>query len=182
MDGGRRSGRRRLLVNAVELLRDVGATKHIETEVGVDDLGIDDERLDDGVAVDVTLESTFDRVLATGAFTVDYHDTCSRCLTSIHDRLTVTTSEQYTESRPADDPGDDQFLDSFPIENGQIDLAPMVRESLLLAIPDAPLCRDDCRGLCPVCGADLNVTTCDCDTTIRDDRWSVLDQLRNDET
>ena len=47
--------------------------------------------------------------------------------------------------------------------------------------PDAPLCRDDCPGLCPRCGADLQLAPCDCDLTERDERWSALDQLRLDE-
>ena len=54
----------------------------------------------------------------------------------------------------------------------------MVREEVLLAIPDAPLCRDDCPGLCPVCGADLQTAPCGCETAVGDDRWAVLDQLR----
>ena len=45
--------------------------------------------------------------------------------------------------------------EAFPIEHGQLDLAPMVREEVLLGVPDAPLCRPDCPGLCPMCGADL---------------------------
>ena len=65
--------------------------------------------------------------------------------------------------------------------NGQIDLAPMVREEVLLAVPDGPLCRPDCPGLCPICGADLAEGPCGCDTTERDERWAVLDQLRVDD-
>ena len=57
----------------------------------------------------------------------------------------------------------------------------MVREDVLLGVPDAPLCRADCPGLCPVCGADLADGPCDCDTTVRDERWAVLDQLRVDD-
>ena len=70
--------------------------------------------------------------------------------------------------------------EAFPIENGQLDLAPMVREEVLLGVPDAPLCRDDCAGICPSCGADLNDGPCGCTTTVRDERWAVLDQLRDD--
>ena len=69
----------------------------------------------------------------------------------------------------------------FPIENGQLDLGPMVRENVLLGAPDAPLCRDDCPGLCPICGTDLQLGPCDCDRTERDDRWAALDQLELDE-
>ena len=67
--------------------------------------------------------------------------------------------------------------DAFPIEGDQLDLAPMARELVLLELPDAPLCRDDCAGICAVCGRDRNVEPCDCDDTVRDERWAVLDQL-----
>jgi len=46
-------------------------------------------------------------------------------------------------------------------DNGDIDLAPLVREYLLLEVPIKPLCRPDCKGLCVVCGADLNVESCE---------------------
>jgi uncharacterized protein len=72
--------------------------------------------------------------------------------------------------------------EAFPIEHGQLDLAPMTREELILGVPDAPLCREDCPGLCPVCGVDLQTTTCSCETSVRDDRWAALDALRDEPT
>ena len=54
----------------------------------------------------------------------------------------------------------------------------MVREHVLLAVDDPRLCRPDCPGLCPVCGADLSAGPCECDAPVVDDRWAALDQLR----
>jgi len=51
---------------------------------------------------------------------------------------------------------------------------------VLLAVDELRLCRPDCPGLCPVCGRDVSVEPCDCDATLVDERWSVLDQLRDD--
>ena len=48
------------------------------------------------------------------------------------------------------------------LQGDYLDLRPLVRDALLLELPVAPLCRDDCRGLCPRCGADLNSGPCDC--------------------
>lgn len=173
------SHRRALTVNADELLRDPGSSRTIEATVPAMALGIDDERFAGDVSISVTVDATNDRLLARGEFTVPYRDTCARCLTPIEQTLEVTTFEQYSETPPPDDPEAEDFLESFPIENGRIDLAPMIRESLLLARPDAPQCRNDCRGLCPVCGTDWNAASCDCDATVRDDRWAVLDELRD---
>jgi uncharacterized protein len=54
----------------------------------------------------------------------------------------------------------------------------MVRENLLLDAPIAPVCRPDCAGLCPTCGADLNAATCHCEAVVVDPRWEALSQLR----
>jgi uncharacterized protein len=68
--------------------------------------------------------------------------------------------------------------DAYEIENDQINLLPMVREGLLLAVPLSPLCREDCPGFCPQCGADLSETQCGCVTTDSDPRWSALENLK----
>ena len=67
--------------------------------------------------------------------------------------------------------------DAYPIVDGQLDLAPMARQAALLELDDERLCRDDCAGLCPQCGIDRNVETCDCDTEVKDHRWAALDGL-----
>jgi len=58
-----------------------------------------------------------------------------------------------------------------------LDLEPLVRDVLLLELPAVPLCRTDCQGLCPDCGVDHNVTSCDCSTSEPDPRWAALRSL-----
>ena len=84
--------------------------------------------------------------------------------------IVVEVDERYAEQPSEHD-------DAFAIEHGQIDLAPMVREHVLLAVDDPRLCRPDCPGLCPVCGADLSAGPCRCDSAVVDERWAALDQL-----
>jgi uncharacterized protein len=68
-------------------------------------------------------------------------------------------------------------------DNHQIDLAPLVREYMLLDIPINPVCKPDCKGLCPICGNNLNETTCVHEDTLVDPRLSVLkDLLDKDES
>ena len=157
-----------LLINAAELLREPGTRRRIDAASALSEVELDDARLSGDVAVDVTLESTLDDVEVGGALTVNWSDTCRRCLRDVGGPLVIDVEERYAVADP----------DAFPIEHGQIDLAPMVRENVLLGIPDAPVCREDCPGLCPICGADLTEGPCGCDTTARDERWAVLDQLR----
>ena len=128
----------------------------------LDGVDVDDPRLAGDVAVDVTLESTLDDIdRHRHADASPGHDTCRRCLRPLAEPLAVDVDERYaapTSRQRRVDP------EAFPIEHGQLDLAPMVREEVLLGVPDAPLCRADCPGLCPICGADLQAGPCDCDT------------------
>jgi uncharacterized protein len=59
-----------------------------------------------------------------------------------------------------------------------IDVDPVVREQVLLALPSYPVCRESCKGLCSVCGANLNERDCGCDRHVPDPRWAGLEKLR----
>jgi len=59
-----------------------------------------------------------------------------------------------------------------------VDLTPRMREDIILELPQRALCQTDCRGLCPVCGKDLNEGACGCKVTREDTRWQALDQLK----
>ena len=59
-----------------------------------------------------------------------------------------------------------------------IDLDPLVREQLVLSLPAYPVCREDCKGLCPVCGANLNERECGCDRHVPDPRWAGLKSIK----
>jgi DUF177 domain-containing protein len=158
-----------LLVNATELLRQPGSQRTVDVAVPLADVDVDDPRLAGDVSVDVVLTSSLDDVVVVGQLRVAWSDECRRCLQPLTRELVADLEEHYAPGGGGD---------SFPIEHGQLDLAPMVREEVLLAIPDGPLCRPDCAGLCAMCGADLNAGPCGCDREVRDERWAVLDVLR----
>lgn len=63
-------------------------------------------------------------------------------------------------------------------DGDQIDLAPLVAEQIILALPSRALCREDCQGLCPYCGINLNLHKCDCEPPARDPRLAVLRTLK----
>lgn len=71
----------------------------------------------------------------------------------------------------------DGDLDLYGYEGEEIDLAPMLREQLILAVPLAPLCAEECKGLCPHCGVDRNQEVCGCEPPI-DPRWMVLKDVK----
>lgn len=71
----------------------------------------------------------------------------------------------------------DEDLDLYGYEGEEIDLAPMLREQLVLAVPFAPLCTEACKGLCPQCGGDRNQEACDCEPP-GDPRLAALKNLK----
>lgn len=170
------SGRALLLVNAAELLRLPGSSRRIEVTVPLADVGVDDPRLAGAVGVDVTLASTVDDIEVSGRLSVAWSDSCRRCLQPLAGTLVVDVDDRYVEPDPTGRRSVDP--EAFPIEHGQVDLAPMVREEVLLGVPDAPLCRPDCPGLCSTCGADLATSPCTCPPAPGDERWAILDVLR----
>ena len=62
-----------------------------------------------------------------------------------------------------------------------VDLTDGIRESIILGLPTYPVCREDCQGICPQCGKNLNEGSCSCVVERHDDRWNVLDSLRKEE-
>ena len=173
------TGYSELRVNAVELARVPGSRRTVDASIPLAELDIDDPQLAGDVHVELTLESTLDDIDVRGELTVAWSDECRRCLRPLSGAVHISVDERYAEGATnSTDPGDRADLDTFPITNGQIDLRPIVREGVLLGRPDAALCRDDCPGLCPNCGADLAVGPCGCEPAVGDERWAVLDQLR----
>ena len=161
-----------LVINIVELMRRPGAVKDVCVEVPVESFAFDDERIDEShdVGVDLHVESVSGGLVVHGQVTAHAHSVCSRCLEDIDLKLRSEVDEIY--QRSPDNP------DAYPLEGEQMDLSEMVRETVLLGIPEAPLCRPDCPGLCPTCGANLATGSCGCAPKQGDDRWAVLDQLK----
>ncbi len=69
-------------------------------------------------------------------------------------------------------------LDLYGYENEEVDLTPLFRDQMVLAVPFAPLCKEDCKGLCAQCGADRNHEPCDCKPPV-DPRWAALQNLKS---
>lgn len=74
--------------------------------------------------------------------------------------------------------GGGEDVELYTYEGDEIDLTPLAEEQILLALSSRPLCREDCRGLCASCGANLNQTQCDCRTPSLDPRLAVLRTLK----
>ncbi len=166
---------RALRLNTVELLRQPGTTREVEVVVATADLGVDDGRVvGNTVAADLRATSTVDGIVIDGQVVVVWADECRRCLVDVRRTVAVEVDELYQQA--ITDP------DAFELGPTALDLTPIVRDGTMLALAEPPpLCRDDCAGICPVCGTDRNVSACTCDVTIRDERWAALDDLQTDD-
>src|SRR5947209_13258260 len=122
------------------------------------------------VVVDSLLEWVSDGLLATGTVDGAWEGLCRRCLGPVRGELHVGFQELF-EATPREG-------ESYPLGHHTVDLEPLAREALTLALPLAPVCSEDCRGLCPTCGADLNQGDCGCPPAEADARWAALDALR----
>jgi uncharacterized protein len=101
-------------------------------------------------------------------------EACRRCLEPVVVTVEAEVKALFTQDPDAlDDP------DSYPLppDASVVDVTPAVREELILAVPQYVVCRDDCRGLCPSCGHDLNASPCGC-APATDLRWQALAALK----
>jgi uncharacterized protein len=121
------------------------------------------------VAIDLLLERVPEGIVVRGNLTATWSSACSRCLEPVGGEISVHVDELF-ETHPLEG-------ETYQLDEDAIDLEPMVRDALLLELPLAPLCNDDCAGLCATCGANRNQTHCECVTTELDPRWAALRSL-----
>jgi len=105
---------------------------------------------------------------------------CDRCLVSFDHELSVEMEAHVLLSGAAGSAGGEEVVEGvirLVPESGTLDLAEAFRAAVILDEPIRNLCRDGCRGLCPVCGTNRNDSTCDCDSSRSDPRWDALKDL-----
>ena len=124
--------------------------------------------------LDIRLESVVEGVLVTGTATARAAGECVRCLDPLERELHASFQELYVypDSGGADDE------ETLRLEGDLIDLEPVVRDAVVLALPLAPVCRDGCRGLCPECGMRLNADPEHRHEAV-DPRWAALTGYRS---
>ncbi|HEX7167710.1 MAG TPA: DUF177 domain-containing protein, partial [Acidimicrobiales bacterium] len=99
-----------------------------------------------GITVDVELEPVGHTIEAVGTVSAPWTGLCRRCLQPVSGEVVAEVREIF-EDKPVEE-------ETYPLLHDQIDLELMAREAVVLELPPAPLCKEDCRGLCAQCGAD----------------------------
>jgi uncharacterized protein len=157
-------------------------TRREESRAGrIGELTVADSKVPAGSTARIvaTLDSVDGGIEVTGVVAAPWTGECRRCLKPLSGELRCEVREVYRQRAEGEPPDDDE--ETYPLVGEQLDLQPLVRDALLLELPIAPLCREDCQGLCSRCGADLNDGPCGCEEPAGDPRWGVLEVLRHTE-
>ena len=169
-------------INVAQLLRaSIGSVRDYEIKQVIDITG---DGVNSMVQGKVRLLRTNRSILVKGALSTGVELTCSRCLGQFECPLKVNLEEEYYPTADVDTGAAISVPDepgSFAIdENHILDLTEVVRQYALLAIPMKPLCKENCAGLCPFCGHNLNTGPCGCPSRRTDPRWAELSKLKKE--
>lgn len=163
-------------VNVADIKLEAGAHKSVPVSIAVEpvDLGGQAVQFDRPFEGRTEIWNAGDRLLVKADLTGQAVLQCSRCLSPFSMPLHVKFEEEFVEGTPDDEPtndADDEDEDLEGDESGrtvsyytgdEIDLSEPLREYALLEVPMKPLCDEDCQGLCPTCGTNLNEGSCRC--------------------
>jgi len=178
-----------LVLDTRELGRRPGSQREVSRQVPAPaELGIEVLRVPEGspIDLDLRLEAVMEGVLVTGTAYVALEGECVRCLDPISDETEAGFQELYLyddRHGSREDSEDDSLDDDVRrLEGDLLDLEPLLRDAVVLALPFQPLCRDDCPGLCTECGARLADDPGHSHEAAIDPRWAGLQQIKEDNT
>jgi uncharacterized protein len=163
-----------------ELGRRPGTERHVTlTAPAPADLGIEVLRVPEGrpVDFDLRLEAVVEGVLVTGTVTAGLEGECARCLDDVHSEVSADLTELFVYDDDPDRGGDEDDEETSRLQGDLLDLEPVLRDAVVLALPFQPLCRDDCPGLCAECGARLADDPDHGHGDEVDPRWAALQGL-----
>jgi uncharacterized protein len=176
------SANARLIEHVNDLRRRPGNRREVHRTLVAEGLAISASGVPEGaeVGIDGVLESIAGGIVFDGTVTMPWMGECRRCLNDIEGTITTEVREVF-ETTPTEG-------ETWQLAGDELDLAPMARDTVLLALPLAPLCSPDCLGPAPevfpaVVAAEepaLDGASEPGDAAPRDPRWAALDQLRSD--
>jgi uncharacterized protein len=182
---------RPVLYNVAQLLKEpIGSTRqyHLQGElVDVDENNAGQTPLEG----DVLFVRTLRGILVTGSLHLKLVQSCRRCLELSEDLLTLEIEEEFVPSIDVEtgvklELSEDDTPELLIDEHHHLDLSETLRQYVVTANTGMGLCKADCRGLCPVCGANLNIEPCQCHRSDIDPRLAalavLLDHASNNES
>lgn len=155
-----------------------GETNEIKLDFPLSvDEGIRDVSFPESIEVSGSVNNKAGYVTLDLCANVPYRTRCARCFREINGTKTVEFSKPVADEKTLQNNENDDYV--VPVE-GMIDVSEMLIEQILLDFPYRHLCKEDCKGLCPKCGKDLNEGSCGCPADDPDPRFDVLRKLLED--
>ena len=173
-----------LVLDTRELGRRPGSERTVTlTAPAPADLGIEVLRVPEGspVELDLRLEAVVEGVLVTGSAHAELAGECVRCLTEISDEIDADFTELFVYDDGAAQAEDTEDGETSRLQGDLVDLEPVLRDAVVLALPFQPLCTEDCPGLCTTCGARLADDPDHGHGEPVDPRWQALSALAEPE-
>ena len=150
-------------------LKEIGGRKNVSLELKFHNLEFVDREIEikDKVQLELEIYNTEDSFLVQGILEAELILSCSRCLQKYSSPIKLDISEDVMKNEMEDE--EELYLDDIIVDN------------IILSLPMKPLCSEDCKGICPQCGQDLNQGECDCEIETVDPRLAKLKEFYNDE-
>lgn len=171
-------------LSITDIVDQPGATRPVELavppeEFGAEPWGAGIEAVLDPVELDLHLDSVIDGILVRGAIGFHLQLQCARCLKAQESEHEVAVAELFLDpTKKIEEDDDDEDGYELIDDAHALDLSVMVRDALIIDLPMRTLCREDCQGLCPTCGADRNLGDCGHRAQPQmDPRWAALADL-----
>lgn len=166
-----------MLIDIKTISQSKDALLAIETEISPEELDLKSlgYQLVRPLAFHGTLQNMGDGILSlTGQLETAYEGDCARCLVSVQRPLSIRIAERYL---PAAMPAGEDNETDYRYTGGHLEIGQAIRDSVLPALPGRLICKPDCQGLCPDCGANLNEKECGC-AAGREGMASPFDKLK----
>ena len=168
----------------IDLITLENSPYEFDFELTPDEIDLDGEeaKLKTAAKVNGKLTQHIAQTDVEGTISAELEIECARCLEKIDKsqeipfKAAFVTPENYTQAKEAELNAEE--LDVSVIEGNEIDLTELVREQILLNLPEQVFCREDCKGLCEKCGANRNLINCNCLEEEIDPRWQGLRELK----
>ena len=160
-----------VVIDVRDLLHQPGSSRTVRVSEPVPGLGTELAAVpsDHRIEAEFLLESVVEGLLVSGPVSGNMDLVCARCLKSFQSGFRLDVQELFAPGAAAED-------DEYPVDEGTIDVEPMIRDAVVLSMPFAPLCSSDCLGLCERCGGDRNLDECRCGQEV-DPRWARLSSV-----
>lgn len=162
----------RFRVNVSDLVGKPGSSRHESFSEHLE-MSMDMATVAGPLETSVRFDATSQDIVASGRVEFHMRITCNRCLGEADGSGSVRFEQVYRYQGEIDPDDELMVVD----RQGVIDLEPPIRDEVGLALPLAPLCRDDCAGLCPTCGTDLNTDPCDGHEDLSSSPFAVLEEF-----